>query len=431
MRARERKTTLSRGINISVYAPIVRTRAAYRFDAGAFLMRIYTAMVTIGSVSMLTLQGHSVLLSGSVSSTIALATFLISPRVSRRIDERGQSAIIPGATVIAMAGLLLLLATSSLRLPWALNYLGGVCMGFVPNAPALARTRWTYLIKGHGGTQAPQVSMKTVFSYEGILDDVAFMIGPSASVALAAALMPAAGLLFGGICYVAGVTVLLSSKATEPVPGWGEEAPTGERVGTDTGTAGGKPASVFRLSGTVRTLFFLMLCLGGLYGVMDTATITFSEELGLPVIASISLALQALISVASGFVFGTLRLSGTVLRQLLTVSTCIGGAYLFLLAVRGVPSFFAVVTVAALFYAPFIITCNTACEASVEGARLTEAMTWMNSGMTFGLAVGPTLAGLFIDAHGSLVGFGIAALFAALIPIIAYCCTPVLRRTLR
>lgn len=431
------RAAVVKGLDISVYAPILRTKAARRFDTGAFLMRIYTAMETIGSVSMLTLQGNSVLLAGSVSSVIALAAFLISPRVSRRIDERGQSAVIPAATVVALAGLALLLATSVLHLPWALNYMAAVLMGFVPNAPALARTRWTYLIKGRSANTsvkpAAQLDMKTVFSYEGVLDDIAFMIGPSLSVALAAAITPAAGLFFGGVCYAVGVCVLLSSKETEPVPGWSKEAHAMDAGGADAVDAdavGRKPASVFRLSGTVRTLFFLMLCLGGLYGVMDTATITFAEELGLPVIASITLAIQACVSVASGFVFGTFRFNASVLRQLLAACACLGGGYLFLLAVRGLVSFFIVASFAALFYAPFVITCNTACERSVEGSRLTEAMTWMNSGMTFGLAVGPTLAGVFIDAYGSLVGFAVAAAFAALIPVTAFACVPVLRRAL-
>ena len=73
-------------IDIAVYKPVLAVRQAWAFDLGAALMRIFTCMVTIGSVSMLTLMGTSVLKAGLVSSVCALAVFLVSPRVSRLID---------------------------------------------------------------------------------------------------------------------------------------------------------------------------------------------------------------------------------------------------------------------------------------------------------------------------------------------------------
>ena len=53
-------------IDISVYKPVLAVRQAWRFDLGAALMRIFTCMITIGSVSMLTLMGHSSLKAGVV-----------------------------------------------------------------------------------------------------------------------------------------------------------------------------------------------------------------------------------------------------------------------------------------------------------------------------------------------------------------------------
>ena len=69
-----------------VYRAVLKVREAYAFDAGGILMRVYAYMATIGSISMLTLAGYSFFLAGTVSSTIALATFLISPRVSKLVD---------------------------------------------------------------------------------------------------------------------------------------------------------------------------------------------------------------------------------------------------------------------------------------------------------------------------------------------------------
>ena len=191
-----------------------------------------------------------------------------------------------------------------------------------------------------------------------------------------------------------------------------------------------RPASLFVACPQVRVLFFLMLFLGALYGVLDTSTVTFAQELGFPIIASISLVLQASISVVSGMVFGAMRPRASLLRQFVAVCCLIGTAYCGLFLVRGVASFFVVVCAAALFYAPFLITLNTVCEASVPGARLTEGITWINAGMTFGLAVGPTVAGVFVDMYGSIAGLNTAAVFALMIPLTALACAGIVRRAL-
>ena len=412
-------------IDIAVYKPVLAVRQAWAFDLGAALMRIFTCMVTIGSVSMLTLMGYSALKAGIVSSVCALAVFLVSPRVSRLIDERGQSRVVPWAAGIALAGLALMLATASLNLPYWLYFPAGIAMGFAPNPGAIARARWTYLVKARGADfGVGGVSIKTVFSYEGVIDDIAFMIGPAASVALAASIAPAAGLAFGGACYLLGCVLLLSSRSTEPAAGWAGDEPAAPAAGEQ------RPASLFIECPQVRVLFFLMLFLGALYGVFDTSTVTFAQELGIPIIASISLVLQAGISVVSGMVFGALKPRVSLLRQFAAVCCLIGGAYSCLFLVRGVVSFFIVASAAALFYAPFLITLNTVCEASVPSARLTEGITWINAGMTFGLAVGPTVAGVFVDTYGSIAGLNTAAVFAVLIPLTALACMRIVRRAL-
>ena len=412
-------------IDIAVYKPVLAVRQAWAFDLGAALMRIFTCMVTIGSVSMLTLMGTSVLKAGLVSSVCALAVFLVSPRVSRLIDERGQSRVVPWAAGIALAGLALMLATASLNLPYWLYFPAGIAMGFAPNPGAIARARWTYLVKARGADfGVGGVSIKTVFSYEGVIDDIAFMIGPVASVALAASIAPAAGLAFGGACYLLGCVLLLSSRSTEPAAGWAGDEPAAPAAGEQ------RPASLFIECPQVRVLFFLMLFLGALYGVFDTSTVTFAQELGIPIIASISLVMQAGISVVSGMVFGALKPRVSLLRQFVAVCCLIGGAYSCLFLVRGVVSFFIVASAAALFYAPCLITLNTFCEASVPSARLTEGITWINAGMTFGLAVGPTVAGVFVDTYGSIAGLNTAAVFALMFPLTALAGAGIVRRAL-
>ncbi len=404
-------------IDLKVYKAILAVRSARRFDMACLLMRMYGYMMNIGTVAMLSLAGYSFLESGLVSSVIALAIFLIGPRLGKLVDEKGQSRIVPVAAVVSLVGLVALLATVYVHGPLWVLFLAAVFVGCIPSAQALSRARWVYLLRtGKLGSCAPNIT--TIFSYEGILDDVGFMIAPALSIFLASTITPIAGLAVGGVCFLLGAILLVCSKDTEPAPGWREQT---EQAVQDSENKQ-KTKSLFRTSRMVRILFVLMLLLGAFFGTFDTTTVAFAEGLGEPNIASGALVLSAVVSIVMGFVFGTLRLAIPPYQQVLLTAICIGLGYGSMALITDAVSLYVVSCVAALFYAPFLIVLNGACERVVPGKRLTEAITWLNAGCTCGLAIGPTLAGIIIDVWGAQAGFMMGALLALAIPGIALVC---------
>lgn len=417
-------------IDPKVYGAILGVREARRFDAACLLMRMYGYMMNIGTVTMLSLAGYSFLTAGLVSSAIALAIFVIAPRLGKLVDERGQSQVIPLAVTISLAGLIVLLLAVHLHGPLWLLFAAAIFVGCIPNAQALSRTRWTYLLRtGKLGKQAPGIN--TIFSYEGILDDIAFMIAPALSIFLAASITPIAGLAVGGACFLIGSMLLIGAKSTEPVPGWeGEEekresdpseanpANTKEAAHTSD-TAATRTKSIFRTSSIVRVLFVLMLLLGSFFGTFDTTTVAFAEELGDPNIASGALMISAFVSIVMGFLFGMMRLTVPHYKLVIFTAICIGIAYGSMAFISDAVNLYIISCFGALFYAPFLIVMNGACERAVPGKRLTEAITWLNAGCTCGLAIGPTVAGIMIDNLGASAGFMTGALLALAIPLIA------------
>ncbi len=389
--------------------------------------------MNIGTVAMLSLAGYSFLESGLVSSVIALAIFLIGPRLGKLVDEKGQSRIVPFAAVVSLAGLIALLSAVYVHGPVWILFLAALFVGCIPSAQALSRARWVYLLRtGKLGSSAPPVT--TIFSYEGILDDVGFMIAPALSIFLASTLIPIAGLAVGGVCFLAGTILLMLSKDTEPKPGWREQvsnAVEADKTDKADGSREGKVESVaelsespsskslFRTSGMVRILFILMLLLGAFFGTFDTTTVAFAEGLGDANIASGALMASAVVSIVMGFIFGTLHLTILPYKQVLITAVCIGLGYGSMMFITNAVSLYVVSCVAALFYAPFLIVLNGACERAVPGKRLTEAITWLNAGCTCGLAIGPTLAGAIVDGWGTQSGFMMGALLALAIPVIA------------
>ena len=413
-------------INPGVYKAIVRVREARLFDIGCFLMRFLPYMNTIGTVTMLTLSGFSFFVAGLVSSTIALATFIVSPRISKLIDTYGQSRVVPWAALANLVGLCLMVAVVALEGAVPLLFVAALLMGCTPNPPALARARWTYLIRsGKLGNAAPV--MRTMFSYEGVLDDVGFMFSPSLSVALASAIVPFAGMVFGGAAFALGTVLLLLSRNTEPRPGWSEAVVEDSAASEDFIHR----KSVFRTTAVVRVMFFMMLFVGAFYGVFDTATVSFAEEMGDPTFASIVLMASAITSMLMGFVFGMIRLRMPQYRQLVLFAVIIGLAYGTMMFIDSPMMLFVVGTLAGLAYAPFLIVINATCERSVSGDRLTEAITWINAGITCGMAFGPTAGGVIIDTFGAARSFDFGALLALAIPVTALVFFRIIKRNVR
>ena len=145
-------------VSPGVYKKVLRVREAYPFDIACLLMRFFGSMLNIGVVTMITLSGYSFLTAGLSSSLIALSIFVVTPRVSKRIDERGQSAVVPKAAAVSLLGLAVLIANVALHGPvWPL-FVGALLVGFFPSPQAMARARWTYLIRsGRLGEAAPDL----------------------------------------------------------------------------------------------------------------------------------------------------------------------------------------------------------------------------------------------------------------------------------
>ncbi len=424
-----------KNIDFSVYHDIIAVRQAYLFDIGCFLMRIYLYMGTLGILSLLTLSGHSAFFSGTVSSALAISTFFISPRTGKLMDEHGQHRIVLITSILTMIGAAGLLTVVTFKLPLWLAYGAVFLMGFVPSAPAIARTRWTYLIEtGKITTKVP--TLKSVYSYEGIIEDCAFMIGPALAIALSNALFPTAGILLGCLCFILGASILLHfGRATEPHVGWkkhGDASAKDDTTSREERSASpqrsGKRRSALVELPIVRVLFSTTLLVGFLFGCFDTTTITFAQSIGNPSVASIGVSVSSFISMCSSFVFGMLVFKSSLDKQLVAAALLIAFGYMGMAFITNVPLFYTVSFVGALFYAPCFITVNAFCEQAVPASRLTESLAWVSAGTTCGLAIGPTASGALIDLMGPTAGFYLGSLVCIGIVVLALCSRPMLEK---
>ena len=425
-----------KNFDFGVYGNILAVKQAHLFDIGCFLMRIYMYMGTLGVVSMLTLSGHSAFFSGTVSSTLAISTFFIAPRTGKFMDEKGQHRVILITSIIAMTGALLLLTTVALGLPSGIMYVAAFLMGFVPSAPAIARTRWTYLIES-GKIKNFSTSLKSVYSYEGVIEDCSFMIGPALAIALSNIFFPTAGILLGCVSFTVGSFILLVlARDTEPQVNWKRAAEgVGEGIADEVATDGAtgnasakKHRSALVELPIVRVLFSLALLVGLIFGAFDTTTITFAQSIGQPVVASIGVSVSSFASMCSSLTFGMLVLKAPLNKQLLGAAIAVGAGYMGMGFITSVPMFFFISVLGAALYAPFFITANSFCEQAVPANRLTESLTWITAGSTCGLAIGPTASGAIIDAMGPTAGFYLGSVACVCVIALAFFCRGIMKR---
>ena len=402
------------GFNPKAYGKVFAVRKARVFDAGCFLMRFYFCMLNMGTLTMMTLSGYTFLAAGVTSSVIAFSVFFLSPQIAKLVDRMGQHKVVPYAGMVSVAGLVAMVAGVLLHAPeWAF-LLAAVPLGCIPNPQALARSRWTYLVRtGKLGAATPDI--QTVFAYEGVLDDCGFMLSPAVSIALASAIAPVAGMVAGGIAFAAGFCLVTLSRSTEPEPGWTDGD---AEAAVDRRPDGEKRKSVIRTSPVVRVLFVTMFCIGAVFGIMDTSTVALAEDAGDPNIAGLVLMVGSLVSVACGIVFGMFHLKAKPYVLMAVTSVLLGCAYGTIFLIDSPLSLFVISTVAALTYAPFVITNNYVCERAVPSSRLTEGITWMNEASTCGMAFGPSIAGFIVDCLGASAAFDLGAVFAVAIPVV-------------
>lgn len=366
------------------------------FALAGLLARISLPMIGIGIITMLSQLRGSYALAGAVSASFVLSYALLSPQVSRWVDLRGQSRVLPLATAISVLGLLLLLGASWWQAPDWILFAGAVLAGFMPSMSAMVRARWTAIYRG-------QDRLQTAYSLETVLDEVTFIAGPPLSVGLAVLVFPQAGVLAAALLLVAGVSALLLQKGSEPPIQMQEQ--------------GSRP-SVLRLN-SVRLLALLMVAMGVIVGTVDIVSVAFAEQMGQPGAASLVLSAYALGSCVAGLVFGGLKLNIPLHRLLLVGGLATAATTLPLWLVASVAQLAGAVLLAGLFFAPTMIVAMSLVERVVPEQQLTEGMTWLLAGLNIGVAMGAAASGQMVDQGGASSGFMVALYAAALIVLLA------------
>ncbi|WP_225830365.1 MFS transporter [Streptomyces sp. NK08204] len=381
----------------SPYRALFAQPGTRAFSTAGFLGRLPMSMMGIGVVTMVSQLTGRYGLAGALSATLALSAAAIGPQISRLVDRHGQRRVLRPAALVALTSAAGLLLAAHRRWPDWLLFVCAGGIGSVPSVGAMVRARWAALYRG-----TPK--LHTAYSFESVVDEVCFIVGPIASIGLSTAWFPEAGPLLAASFLAVGVFWLTAQRATEPEP-----HPRARDGG----------GSALR-SGALQVLVATFMATGAIFGAVDVVTVAFADEHGHKAAASVVLALYAAGSCAAGVVFGLLRLAGAPERRWLLGVTAMAVSMIPLLLVGNLPLLAVALFVAGLSIAPTMVTTMSLVEEHVPRARLTEGMTWVSTGLAVGIALGSSVAGRVIDSAGAHAGYGVPAVSGAVAVVVGF-----------
>jgi predicted MFS family arabinose efflux permease len=380
------------------YAEIFRIPGAWRFSAAAMIGRMPMSMFGLGTVLLIAGTTGRYGVAGAVSAAGSLGYAFSTPRISRLVDSRGQRRVLLPLLAVFTLATVALIAAVQLRLPtWAFFVPGAIAGAAMPGLGTMVRARWSVLLAG-----SPR--LHAAFSFESVADELCFVIGPAAVTLLATEVFPAAGVGVAALLCIAGTLWFTAQRDTEPVI-FRPRAPAG--------TSNPRASRAARVRGApapgLVVLAPVYLLLGAMFVSVDLSTVAFAQQFGHKPLAGFILGTYALGSATGGLWYGSRQWRTPVATRF---------ALTLVLTVTGVATFWAqpnlitltfVIYLCGLTIAPTLIAGFSLLEAQAQPGRRTEAMSWLSSGISVGVALGASVVGFIIDAHGPRVGYAFAA----------------------
>ncbi|MFF5532499.1 MFS transporter [Streptomyces cinerochromogenes] len=390
------------------YRNIFAAPGTASFTAAGFFGRLTLTMMGVGIITVVSQLTGRYATAGALSATFALSAAVIGPQTSRLVDRLGQARILrPTALVAAFAAVAFLLCLDQGAPEWLL-FPCAAGIGCAPSVGSMIKARWAEIHR-----ESPR-ELHTAYSWEAVVDEVCYIVGPMLSIGLSIVWIPQAGVLLAAGFLLGGVFWLTAQHATEPRT----HPATGRRGGTAIGSRG------------LQVLVVAYVAIGGIFGSLDVVTVAFAEEQGHMGAASYALAAYAFGSCSAGVVFGLLHLKGTPFANWCAGLCAMATTVFPLLLADNLYVLAALLFVAGLCVAPTMVTTMALLEQHVPRDKFTEGMTWTGTGLSLGLALGSAVSGWIVDASDARAGYAVPCAASVLAVVTAVLGSGRLRRPL-
>ena len=373
------------------YLELLRTPGALAFSSAGFVGRMCISMYGLGTVLLIALLTGRYGEAGTVAAAGSVGYAVLSPVIANRADRLGQRRVLLVQTAVFTLSGVVFVTCAELRAPfWILLVTGLLAGASMPSIGTMVRTRWSKLVDGDAQR------LHTAFALESVNDEFIFVIGPALVTLLATQLFPASGIGTAALLCIIGTLLFAIQRRTEPTP---RPKPKPARsVSWPSLPAAG-----------LLTLAPAFLLLGAMFSAIDLSTVAFATELGHRPVAGLILGTYAFGSAVGGLWYGSRHWKAPLGRRFtITAALTVAGVSTFW-AVPGLLVLDAVGFIAGLAISPTLMTGYAILERQAPPHRTTEAMAWLSSTISVGVALGSAFAGHITDAFGARWSFAFAA----------------------
>ncbi len=381
------------------YVELLRRPGAARFCLAGMIGRAPMAMFGIGTVLLIAASTGRYGLAGTIAAAGSVGYALCAPQLARLADRFGQHRVLRPLVTIFAASCVALVTAAELRAPiWVLLITGGLAGASMPSLGSMVRARWSALL-------GDSAALHSAFALESVVDEMIFVVGP-AVVTLLATSFPPAGVLVCMTLSVVGTLLFAAQRQTEPA--------VRPQVRRETRRPGQRAAGRRLPAAGLATMTPVYLCLGAMFASIDLSTIDFAQRHGHKPLAGFILGTYALGSAIGGLWYGSRAWRAPLERRFpLALALTVAGVATFW-AQPGLISLDLGVLVAGLTISPTLIAGYGLIERQAPPERRTEAMTWLSSAISVGVAVGSAATGRIVDNLGPRWGYALAAIFGVL-----------------
>lgn len=365
------------------YRAIFRAPGTAAFCAAAFVMRMPIAIYPIGIVLIISARDGRYGFAGVLSACYVFGGAVGMPALAVLVDRFGQRRLLLPATAVHVLGVLALAVLIRTDAPHWLLVVPTVVFGVtLLSVTSLVRARWTYVYDG-------RPELVTAMSFESVLDELIFVIGPLVATLIATHTVPVLVLYVAATLVVVGAVWLSLLRGSEP--------PVHPRDADE-------HAFALRSRGML-LLTVVTVCMGAVFASAEVAAVAFCGQHHHRGASGIALAAIAAGSATAGLYYGGRDRLDPVSTRFRRQVALFAVLPLLLLAVVNVPLLVVAGFLLGLGVAPALITAFALVQAIVAPQSLTEGLTWVTAGLSVGYGAGAATVGAIADAHGARTAF--------------------------
>ncbi|UKA48391.1 MFS transporter [Arthrobacter sp. FW305-123] len=410
--------------------------------------RLPLAMLTVGTLTLVTAVSHSYAIGGMAAGAVGIGSALGAPVLGSLADRAGQRIVLMVAAIINTLAVAGLLAAAYLTTTYGSvgEAVGVLIAAFLagascPQVGPMARVRWMALTtrnlsaaNGGKSVAANRADLDTALSYEGTADEVTFVLGPALVGVLASMVAPWLPLALAAvmtITLVPAFAVHPSQRAVTPAPRKARAGvvPSGAQqlVSEQPGEATSRARN--RWAGAVVAVpVVAMVCMGTFFGATQNALSAFSAQYATAEIAGILYAVMGLSSAVAALSVAFWPQRFSLASRWVAAALAMSVLSLLLLLPAGIWPMVFVLLILGIPVGPVMVTVFSIGGVVAPAGRMATVMTALASGIVAGTALGSYLAGQLAQTQGSGAAFVVSMAAAAGLLVLGVLTSLVMKR---